>query len=162
MVKAVDIITCTSSDDADQYVAKHYSGDKVLVRCLSSKEHAKYSLEELVQLIAQTGTDRYDPHRKMMFHEFYEAHAPDLFADLVEVSEESPIIGPLFQDFFEKTKGDRQEGVRADIVLLYDPDKLEMISNVYENQEQSDCFRFKHIDRKVQALLAIICISDNT
>lgn len=142
----------------DKIIQENFLGKKVLIRCVGSKDHVELKINELVDTIKKIGTDRYDPKRKMIFHDFYSKHNPDLFASPFIVTETTPSMRELIEEFYEKTTGDRKIGVRADVILVYDPKKFKMIKHVYENQEWSDCFTFKDPEKKRESLLGVIQI----
>jgi len=107
----------------DKMVQDNFLGRKILVRCVGSKDHVGINIEQLVDTIRRIGTDRYDPNRKMIFHDFYSRHNPDLFASPFTVTTTTPRCGEIIKEFYEKTTGDRKIGVKADIILIYDPKK---------------------------------------
>lgn len=142
----------------DKIIKQNFLGKKVLIRCVGSKDHVGLKIDELIDTIKKIGTDRYDPERKMIFHDFYSKHNPDLFASPYTVTETTPSMRQLIEEFYEKTTGDRKIGIRADVILVYDPRKLKMIKHVYENQDWSDCFTFKYPENKRESLLGVIQI----
>ncbi len=143
----------------DKIIHEHFLGKKILLRCLSSKDHKK-TVDGLVDIIKKTGTDRYDPKRKMIFHEFYKKHKPDIFLEECLVTKEKSIMKNILQSFYQKTKGDRKIGLYADIITIYNPRKMKMIKNVYEGQEKSDCFQFRDQKNKPKAILGIIVLKN--
>ena len=143
----------------DKIIQKNFLGIKILMRCLGSHDHKGKNINELVKTIRKTGTDRYDSKRKMIFHEFYSKHNPDIFMSVInKVTKTNPSMKELIEEFYTKTTSDRKIGVRADIITIYNPKKLKMIKHVYDGQEESDCFTFKDPKNKQKALLGIIKI----
>ncbi len=100
------------------------------------------SRDALVSLIWGTGTDRYDKNRKQMFDDFYGKHNLDFFGTETNSQKLEDYINEQVSKFPERTFGDRGARVIPDIVVLYQADKCEMIKNVYDYQEHSDCYRF--------------------
>lgn len=47
----------------DDLLKEHFMGQKVLIRGLGSMEHPGKSIDEVIEIIKTTGTDRYDPKR---------------------------------------------------------------------------------------------------
>lgn len=141
--------------ELDQIIQQNFLGKTIVIRLIGSQDHDK-NIPELVHIIQKIGTDRYNPYRKMMFHDFYAKHKPDLFGSVFTVSNKSPSMCQLLKEFHTKTLADRNKGVTADIILLYDPRKLNMIHQVYDGQTESDCFTFKDPKQKQKALLGII------
>ena len=140
----------------DTTLRKYFLGKTVLVRCISSADHNNKKIEELIKIITTTGSDRYDRKRKMVCHDFYAKHNPDIFASPLKITEDIEFMHEVVGDFYEGAKEDRGYPVRVDIIILYDPQKLKMIKKVYGNQEESDCFTFKDSKNKTKALLGVI------
>lgn len=115
---------------------------KYLIRVLSSKQH-DMDVDALIQVIKETGSDRYDPKRKQIFDHFYGKHDVHFFADRTKNDDYEPKLREVIEKFPERTKGDRKIAVIPDIAIIYDASKCEMIMNVYDDHETSDCFRFK-------------------
>lgn len=119
---------------------------KYLIRVLSSKDH-DMSQDELITLIKKTGTDRYNPERKQIFNDFYGKHDVHFFADRTADEDYEDKLTEVIRLFPKRTKGDRNVAVIPDIAIIYDASKCEMIMNVYDDHETSDCFRFKSIPK---------------
>ena len=117
-------------------MAKNY-----LLRVISSSDH-DLSKDQLIDLIQKTGSDRYDKTRKQMFDGFYSQYNVDFFAVSADESNLDIELARLLNDFPKKTLGDRKQAIAPDIAIIYDADKCEMINNVYEELETSDCYRF--------------------
>lgn len=115
---------------------------KYLIRVLSSKEH-DLTREELISLIKKTGTDRYDSKRKQIFDDFYGRHDVHFFADRTDSESFEDKLEEVVKKFPERTLGDRKVAVIPDIAIIYDARKCQMIMNVYDDIETSDCFRFR-------------------
>src|SRR3989344_1697365 len=98
----------------DKIIQQMFLGKRILIRCVGSKDHVGLDIDGLVETIRKIGTDRYDPERKMIFHDFYSKHNPDLFASPFMVTETTPSMRELIGEFYEKTTGDRKVGVRED------------------------------------------------
>lgn len=101
------------------------------------------SINELIEIIKKTGTDRYDPDRKQIFDHFYGKHDVHFFAEAVAAEDLEEKLKENIKRFPERTKGDRGVAVVPDIAIIYDASKCEMIMNVYDDHDTSDCFRFK-------------------
>jgi hypothetical protein len=98
---------------------------------------------DLISMIQEIGTDRYDVNRKQIFDAFYQHHHIDFFGTVVTDDQIDAKIPELKKEFVAKTEGDRAEAVTPDIAIIYDADQCEMVENVYEGVKESDCFRFK-------------------
>ena len=125
------------------------------MRLVSSKDHGM-SRDELIKTIESTGSDRYDNARPQQFNDFYDKHDVHFFAELVTADSLERELSRMVREFPAKTKGDRGRAVIPDIAIIYDADKCEMITNVYDELDTSDCYRFsgKPIDalKEVRAL----------
>lgn len=47
----------------DDEVRKYFSGMTIVARGISSSQHPDKTIQELTEIIASTGTDKYDPNR---------------------------------------------------------------------------------------------------
>lgn len=115
---------------------------KYLLRLLSSEDH-NVTTDELIARIKEIGTDRYDPERKQIFDHYYGKHDVHFFAEKTKNDDIEPVLKEMIQKFPIRTKGDRNKAIIPDIAIIYDASKCEMIMNVYDDHETSDCFRFK-------------------
>jgi len=114
-----------------------------LVRLISSEQH-HISRDELMRRIRETGSDRYDPNKDQIFPDFYGKYDVDFFAMPCEGDNLDNVISQMAQEFPAKTMGDRGESVHPDIAIVYDATQCEMIKNVYDELETSDCYSFRH------------------
>jgi len=112
-----------------------------LIRLISSEDHS-ISRDKLIDLIKKTGTDRYDPQREQIFNHFYGKHDVHFFADRTDEENYEGTLQENIKKLPSRTKGDRGKAVTPDIAIVYDASKCEMIMNVYDDHETSDCYRF--------------------
>ena len=126
-----------------------------LVRLISSKSH-QLPLEELVQVIHDSGTDRYDADRSLIFNDYYKKYNVDFFAEKVAEPKLDEKIKDMMIEFPNKTTEDRGNAVSPDIAIIYDAEKCEMIENVYNGQFESDCFRFKTLPKDALVEVRIV------
>jgi len=150
----------------DKVVAENFEG-RLLARELSIADHPQYTLDELVDIIARTGTDKYDPDRKMVAHETFEAYNLDLQAGEV-VIEKGKILSESFSEdirrFYENTLLDRGYRVRIDLIVLYDPNQLIRAEKIDVNHPGTDLhleeylWRFKDPDNRPEAVVGMIKI----
>jgi len=149
----------------DNFVANNFEGS-FLVRALSMIDHPKLTLDSFVDIILKTGTDKYDPDRKGVAHEEFEAYKPDIQAGLITVGNGK--ISESFTDdikrFYENTLLDRGYRLRIDVLVFYNPDLLELATKIdldkpstAEHLEQY-LYRFKNPNEKQKALVGIIKI----
>ena len=123
-----------------------------LVRLISSSDHA-ISQDELIEIIKNTGTDRYDTQRLQQFNDFYANHNVDFFAESTDKEHIELKIKQMAAEFPDKTRSDRQMALRPDIAIVYDAAKCRMIKDVYESQSHSDCYQF--ITKPIDALIEV-------
>lgn len=145
------------SETLTQYFAKQ----TLLIRCIGSQDHSTKTKPELIQHVLKTGTDKYDDAKQVVGHDFYKKWNPDFFALPVKVTETTNIFDEILTDFKHGAIEDRGYSVSVDLVLLYDPEQCEMITDVYEGQSESDLFIFKNPEQKQQALRAVIDIQSD-
>ncbi len=150
----------------DKAVEGNFEG-RFLVRALSLADHLQYSLDEFVEIILKSGTDKYDPNRKGVAQEEFEPYKPDLQAGEIVV-ENGKLQGESFSEdvrrFYENTLLDRGYRVRIDLLMLYDPEQMVRAEKVDMDKPsvaphlEEYLWRFKNPDNKPQALVGIIKI----
>ena len=150
----------------DKAVQENFEGT-FLVRELSMIDHPQYALNQLVEIILKTGTDKYDPNRKGVAHEEFEPYKPDLQAGKITIKD-GKIIGESFGEdvrrFYENTLLDRGYRLRIDLIVLYNPDEMVQAEKIdhtkpgIEPHLEQYLWRFKDPDNKLKALVGIIKI----
>ncbi len=150
----------------DKVVAENFEG-KLLARELSIADHPQYNLDELVDIITRTGTDKYDPNRKMVAHETFKAYNLDLQAGEV-IIEKGKILSESFSEdirrFYENTLLDRGYRLRIDLIVLYDPNQLVKAEKIDIDHPGTDphleeyLWRFKNPDNKPDAVIGMVKI----
>lgn len=147
----------------DDFIKEHFLGQFVAIRCLGSCEHPGKTTDEVVEIIKSTGYDRYDPNRVGDRYENLEGKKIDFFAFDYMISEDSEIFHIFTWPFYHWCKERSGKPVRIDIVILYDPTKLEQVYFTYEGREdegqRSDGWVFKDPQNKSDALLGLIKIT---
>lgn len=145
----------------DNEIRKHFIGRSVVVRGVASSEHSDKSIDELIEIIRTTGTDRYDPNRKGDRYENTENKHIDLFGVLSQVTNESEIFNIIAWGFYHSAKAIHGYPVRIDIVIVYDADQLEQVMHTYESRDdiKDDGFSFKDNTDKPSAVLGVIKLS---
>ena len=142
----------------DEVIEEHFLGLSVALRYLSLEDHSSKSLNELTKIIQKTGTDRYDPERKMsVAHDFYSEKGVELFAVPVKVTLGFQVSPDTIADFYEGALEDRGYPIRIDVVVVYDLAQLEKIDIKYENGDIGEGdYKFRFPERKADAVLGII------
>lgn len=142
----------------DEKLYELFSGRKIVLRAIASSEHNGKSIEEIVHIIEQTGTDRYDPERKGDRYENIENKHIDLFAFSADLNEVSAIFNQAVWGFYYSSKDIHGYPMRIDIVIIYDATKMERVHHQHEGRDdiKDDGYKFKDPDHKTEALLGII------
>lgn len=146
----------------DDIIKKHFLGKKVVVRCIGSQDHPNKNVDELADLIIQLGTDRYDDtHKGVGYTDFLKKGIKiDFYGQLIEeANEDMSIMSEMIYEMYHSAIDDRGYGVYVDLVLIYNAEQLNIVTNLYESQAVSDGFVFKDPEHKQLALMGIIKIS---
>jgi hypothetical protein len=144
----------------DDELKKNFMGKSILVRGIASSEHPGKTIDELVNIIQETGTDRYDPARKGDRYENVEDKHIDLFAFPETITPESEVFSKVVWGFYHSAKAVHGYPVRIDIVMIYDASQLQQVTHKYEGRDEikDDGFAFKDQENKAAALEGIIKI----
>ncbi len=146
----------------DDLLKQNFMGEKVLIRGLGSMEHPDKSIDEVVEIIKTTGTDRYDPKR---IGDRY-TNVGDKYFDLCAlrrtISPRSEIFWQLSWSFYNSPLRERGYPVKVDIVTIYDAKQLKAVTYSparHRGRIMRDGFVFRKPDDKAAAILGIIKIS---
>lgn len=151
----------------DKALSENFEGTHLL-RALSIADHPQYTLDELVDIILKTGTDKYDPNRKGVAHEEFEPYKPDIQAGTIEVKDGKLISESFSEDvkrFYENTLIDRGYRLRIDLLVLYDPKQLIKAEKVDSAKPsvaphlEEYLWKFKNPELKQNAIMGIIKIT---
>ena len=152
-------------DKIDKSLEENFSDKDVAIRALSMQDHPQLTLDEFVDIIIQTGTDKYDPNRKGVDHEAFEPYKPDFQADFCTIGKNHFGEGAdIIKKFYENVLQDRGYRLRIDLLLIYDLNQLVRAEKMDEDKPgvhprlEPYLFRFKDPENKAQALLGIIKI----
>jgi hypothetical protein len=143
----------------DNCLREHFLWQTVVVRGLSSGEH-QMSVDELIEIIKRSGTDRYDPERVGDRYENIQGKYIDLFAFRRTITEQTQLFKDLSWGLYHGAIAIHGKPVRLDILTVYDASKLKAVVHQYEGRDDitRDGFVFREPDNKVGALKAIIRI----
>ena len=163
----------------DATIEAHFQG-AIAIRGISVVDHPGHSLDDLVAIIQELGTDRYDPQRKAVQHELYDPYGVELHALPCTVEggflrahsslvEAPSVMADVLGDFWGGPPVDRgSPPMRLDLLIIFDPHQLEPIFVSYDGKPREGGetpqlmhsleFRFKFPDRKSEALLGFIKI----
>jgi hypothetical protein len=161
-------------EKVDAEIERNFGDQKYIYRAIGIYDHPKLTLDELVSIILKTGTDKYDPSRKGVYHEQFSVYDYDIQAGsfeirdgniVIEASDTYPtLFGDTIYDFYENAPQDRGYPVRIDILVFYDIDKLELaklknpVSKEVDPRLAKYLYRFKDRGKKKDALLGIVKI----
>lgn len=109
----------------DKEIKKHFLGQSVIVRGVASSEHPDKSIDELIEIIKRTGSDRYDPDRVGDRYENIQGKHIDLFAVPEKITESSEVFSTLVWGFYHSAIVIHGYPMRIDIVTIYDAAQLE-------------------------------------
>lgn len=144
----------------DNLLEKNFYGRSIVIRCISIQDHRGKTLDELADIVLQTGTDKYDATRKGIGYHIglEQGKHIDFFGTPAEITDHTDIFTlELLNDFYHGAQGDRGYHLRIDLVMIYDSTKLTLVEHLYgDDIEESDGFVFNDPDRKADALLGII------
>lgn len=142
----------------DDELKKHFLGKKILLRGIGSQEHPDKTVDDLVQIIVNAGTDRYDQGRIGDRYENKENKRIDLFAFPAKVTPELELGWHIIYGFYHSAIGVHGRPTRIDVLTVYDAEKLEVVEHQYEGREdiKRDGFVFKDPENKKQAVLGVI------
>ncbi|MCL4390358.1 MAG: hypothetical protein M1484_05200 [Patescibacteria group bacterium] len=149
----------------DQVLKDKFDVSRILVRAISSSDHPNYTRDELVNVILQNGTDKYDPNRKGVAHEEFAPYHADIQAGPFGVDEKTgSMFGGIMRNFYENAPIDRGYSLRIDILIIYDKDQFVPAEKIEADKPSVDprfekfLFRFKDPEHKVKALLDVVKI----
>ena len=148
----------------DKAVQGNFEGT-FLVRELSMIDHPQYSIDQLAEIIFNTGTHKYDPNRRGVAHVEFEPYKPDLQAGEVTIKD-GKIVGESFSEdvrrFYENTLLDRGHRLRIDLIVLYDPKQMVQAEKLDHTKPNTDphleqyLWRFKDPEHKSNAVAGIV------
>lgn len=145
----------------DDVLKELYLDKSVLVRAVASSEHKDKTLDELIEIISKTGTDRYDPNRMGDRYENVESKHIDLFAFPAVITKDSDIFAKAVWGFYHSAIEIHGYPMRIDIAIVYDAALTEKVPHRYagRNDIKDDGFKFKNPENKSEALLGIVKIT---
>ncbi len=142
----------------DTVIKENFMGKSILVRGVASSEHPGKTVDELIDIIKITGTDRYDSTRKGDRYENLENKHIDLFAFPHSVTEDSSIFSDVVYGFYHSAIGVHGKPQRIDILTIYDATKMTKVVHQYEGRDdiEEDGYVFNNTKNRVDAILGII------
>jgi len=149
----------------DKVIEENFIGKDIAIRAISLTDHPQFSLDELVKIILELGTDKYDPNRKGVCHEEFEPYCADFQAGFCTVGKNCAGEGAdMIKKFYENVLLDRGYRLRIDLLLIYDLNQLVRAEKIDKEKPDVDArlepylFRFKNPENKKESLIGIIKI----
>ncbi len=145
----------------DVEIKKHFMGQTIIARGIGSSEHPGKTIDELIEIIARDGTDRYDPKRAGDRYETIGNKHIDLFGFRRKVTMRMQLFKDVVYGFYDSALGIHGRAVRIDILIIYDAVKLRAVLHQYQGRigKKRDGFVFIDPGHKQDALVGIIKIS---
>lgn len=144
----------------DRVIKSNFESQTIVVRGLSSEAHDK-TVEDLVQIIKENGTDRYNPDRRGDRYENIKGKHIDLFAFRRKVTPRMELFKDVSWGFYHGAKAIHGKPVRIDLLTVYDASQLKAVVHQYEGRTdiKRDGYVFKNPEDKTSALIGIIKIT---
>jgi len=158
----------------DRVIEREFSDGKYVYRAISVDDHPGLALEQLVLTILELGTDKYDPERHGVGHDQFSVYDHDMQCGSFEIRNSRIVIDPadtyptLFgdtaYDFYQNAPLDRGYALRIDMLILYDPEKLEPAKKIHADSAgvaprlERYLYRFRDREHKADALLGVVKI----
>jgi len=146
------------AEQIDAHLRDKYEGQKVVIRSLSASEHQE-PLDDIIERIKSTGTDRNEPEKQ---GRGYEKVNCDFFGTYHEVHKSSNMIEPAIRKFYEKPKENGKPPMKVDLVLIYEAEHVEKVPYEDKDHDMHDAYKFRNPDNKQAALKGIIKIKSDS
>ncbi len=145
----------------DNELCRHFTGQTVVVRSLSSSAHPSMTIDALIEKIRMLGTDRYDPDRAGDRYDNLGGKQIDFFGFRRKVGPRMQLFKDITWGFYHSAIAIHGRPERIDLLLVYDAAQLKAVLHQYEGRtdKKRDGFVFKDPANKSAALKAIIKIA---
>ncbi|MBP7837583.1 hypothetical protein KA021_02700 [Candidatus Saccharibacteria bacterium] len=142
----------------DRFLQNKFQGETIVVRGISSRQHPGKTPKELIDIIQQLGTDRYDPFRVGDRYNNVHDKRIDIFAFRRKVTPKMQLFKNMSWGFYHGAKTIHGSPIRIDIMMIYDAKFLKSVAHRYEGRDdiKRDGFIFKDPEHKREALLGIL------
>lgn len=146
------------------FLRKHFPGERIGLRFISSSAHEDKSLQDLIEIIKETGTDRYDPNREGDRYANLDNLHIDFFALNLLLGEaaEEVCIKYALESFYYYPILNQGPPIRIDLGIVYDIHKIRPVYHRYIGREEEikkDGFVFVDPHNRNEAVRAVIAIS---
>lgn len=145
----------------DAEIRRHFMERTVVARGIGSQEHPGKTVDDLVRVIEQLGTDRYNPGRTGDRYDNIQGKHIDLFAFRRKVTPRMRLFEHVVWGFYHSAIAVHGKPTRIDILTIYDAAKLKAVLHQYEGRtdKKRDGFTFIEPERKREALLSILKVT---
>ena len=142
----------------DDAIRERFTGHKIVARGLSADDHPGHDVDELINIILTSGTDRYDPDRPGDRYAAIGGKRIDLFGFRRAVTPRMNLFANLSWGFYHGSIEIHGHPTRLDIVTIYDARQLRAVLHQYEGRpdRKRDGFRFADPQRPAAAVLGIV------
>jgi hypothetical protein len=142
------------NEEIDSAIKSCFAGQHLRIRVLGSERHEGKTLDELIDIIADTGTDRYDPAVRSDRYDNREGKRIDFFALDFVVNPHTKILG----EFTWRKK--LRPPLKIDVVIVYDISQVERVVYTPTGREDNkfDGFAFRDGSKKRDAIKAVFKI----
>lgn len=142
----------------DRVICEHFAGHTMVARALSSDDHPGRPVDNLVDAIITTGTDRYDPHRPGDRYTDIANKQIDLFGMRRKVISGMRLFANFELGLLSRLDRDSWPPDRLDIVTIYDSTRLRAVLHQYVGRpdRKRDGFRFVDPQHRSSAVLGVL------
>ncbi|MGA8537200.1 MAG: hypothetical protein WB789_07405 [Thermoplasmata archaeon] len=118
----------------DRAIEASFPDGKYVLRAIGLDDHPGLALQDLIQIVLVTGTDKHDPSRRAVGLDEFSGYDYDIQAGPIEIRHSrlvvgaderfATIFGGIAWHFCHGAPLDRGHAVRIDLLILYDPRKV--------------------------------------
>lgn len=118
----------------DRALEANFPDGKYVLRAIGLEDHPGLTLDELVDVVRTSGTDKYDPRIKGVSHDEFSGYDYDIQAGPIEIRRSRLVVSPearyrtvfgeIAWHFYRDAALDRGHAVRIDLLMLYDPHQV--------------------------------------
>lgn len=143
----------------DAVLKKHFLGQRLAVRCVSSGEHRGKTMDDLIKIIKKHGTDRYSPKRQGLKYKNVGNKHIDFFALDRKITPNAKIMWQFIWSFYYYPRQWGIKPTKIDLIILYNRKQLKSVRYTEDGRRyKNDGFIFKHPSNKPSALKGFINI----
>ncbi len=159
----------------DRVIESIFPNGAYIVRAIGLDDHPGMNHDDLMAIVLDTGTDKYDARRKPVGDEEFSGYDYDIQAGEVEIRDSRLVLvgverknnarswfGGVAWHFYNGAPLDRGHPVRLDLLMLYDPRKVLRARKLRPRAKgvrpglDQHLYRFKDRENKRGALLGLV------